>query len=399
MTQNPPTLYQQTLNPPNGFQSVFNLATGPAGYTGGGIKANGLPSPISISSNGTFPLPNGINVHLRPSEITLPEFYEYNITLQRQLSKRFAVSGGYVGNMNRHGFLGTGQSVNINQQAYFPGVATGNANYPYYSRYGWTQGLQYYCDCSNENYNSFQATAKLNNLAGLTVQGSYTYQRQYGAGWDPYNSSYYFLYDRSAGNGTATSFRASSTFSRRIMMCLTATDGGSGPTATGLSIPPSAAGQWPESPRSTVASPTLRPPSAATPTSRTQAPTVVPIWALAQFMRPNKNRNQWTVQCPNGNCTSGAFLNPGSFAFGNYPINTLYGPIFIQQDLSLAKTFRITERLGFTLKADATNSLNHTNLGMPNNNVQTSVGQITSLAAGGTMRRMQFSGTLSFDLF
>jgi hypothetical protein len=109
-----------------------------------------------------------------------------------------------------------------------------------------------------------------------------------------------------------------------------------------------------------------------------------------------KNRNQWTIQCPNGSCTTGAFVNPGSFAFGNYPINTLFGPIFIQQDLSLAKTFRLTERFGFTLKADATNSLNHTNLGMPNNNVQTSVGQITGLAAGGTMRRLQLSGTIKF---
>jgi len=95
----------------------------------------------------------------------------------------------------------------------------------------------------------------------------------------------------------------------------------------------------------------------------------------------------------------GAFLLPSPNTFGNYPINTLYGPQFIQQDIALAKTFRITERIGFTLRTDAFNSFNHTNLGIPNNNVQSAnAGQITGLAAGSsnTMRRLQFSGTLRF---
>ena len=115
-----------------------------------------------------------------------------------------------------------------------------------------------------------------------------------------------------------------------------------------------------------------------------------PVYASTQ------NRNQWTVPWSGG--TTGPFLNPGSYAFGNYPINTLFGPRFIQQDLTLAKNFKITERLGFQLKAESQNALNHTNLGMPNNNVQNSVGQITGLAAGssGHMRIMQFSGTLKF---
>ena len=46
----------------------------------------------------------------------------------------------------------------------------------------------------------FQATFKVNALAGWTLQGSYTYQRQYGDGWG-YDSNYYFLYDRAAGKG------------------------------------------------------------------------------------------------------------------------------------------------------------------------------------------------------
>jgi hypothetical protein len=115
------------------------------------------------------------------------------------------------------------------------------------------------------------------------------------------------------------------------------------------------------------------------------------------------NRSQWFMGCPidpgthQPNCTSGPYLNPAAGAFGSYPINTLIGPQFIQQDLTLAKSFRITERFAFRLRADAANAFNHTNLGGPNGDVQsTNAGQITGIAAGGSMRRLQFSGTISF---
>jgi len=49
------------------------------------------------------------------------------------------------------------------------------------------------------------------------------------------------------------------------------------------------------------------------------------------------------------------------------------------------------------LRTDARNIFNHTNLGLPNANVQqASAGQITSIAGGGYMRSLQFSGTVRF---
>jgi hypothetical protein len=106
------------------------------------------------------------------------------------------------------------------------------------------------------------------------------------------------------------------------------------------------------------------------------------------------NRNQWFV-----GGIGGAFLFPASNTFGNFPINSLYGPRFIQQDLSLAKTFALTERFGLTFRTDASNAFNHTNLGLPNGDVQSpNAGQITGLAPGtsGLMRKLQFSATLKF---
>jgi hypothetical protein len=64
------------------------------------------------------------------------------------------------------------------------------------------------------------------------------------------------------------------------------------------------------------------------------------------------------------------------------------------------KVFSITERFKFTLRMDATDAFNHTNLGLPNADVQNAnAGQITNIAFSnnqGSMRRVQYSGVLTF---
>ncbi|MDQ2774555.1 MAG: hypothetical protein M3Y57_06475, partial [Acidobacteriota bacterium] len=114
----------------------------------------------------------------------------------------------------------------------------------------------------------------------------------------------------------------------------------------------------------------------------------------------NPNRNQWIVGETPAQLAAGVpgpFKLPAPNTFGNYPINTLEGPRFVNLDASIMKQFRITERIKFMLRLDATNALNHTNLGLPDASVTDSnVGQITSIAYqsnGGSMRRVQYSGT------
>ncbi len=52
----------------------------------------------------------------RPGTLTMPTVYAYNFTVQRQITSKFVVSGGYVGNSGRHMLLGTDENININQQ-------------------------------------------------------------------------------------------------------------------------------------------------------------------------------------------------------------------------------------------------------------------------------------------
>ena len=381
VTQNVPVLAHQNINNnAASFSDVFNLSVGPS-----------LPAPITVSSNGTFPLPIGINPNFRPATVTLPTTYLYNASLQYQVNSRVAITGAYVGNSNRHGFLGTGNNTNPNEQMFVPGSSPVR---PYAGLLPFGNDLTYFCDCANEHYDSFQGQVKINAWAGWTLQGSYTYQKQWGPGWGPYDANYYFNFDRAAGYGNSDQFAHN-----QITIAQTYDIPFGRGKKYGSSINKAAdyaLGGWTISGVMTYYSgipfsPTLE----DYPGKPNTGPNNRPDKGSGDpFSGAAGNRNQWFV---GGLGTT--FLAPGAQTFGNYPINTLIGPHFIQQDLTLAKSFKITERVSFKLRTDAQNAFNHTNLGLPNSDVQASnAGQITSLALNNLapMRRLQFSGTISF---
>ncbi len=380
VTQNPPVLANQNINPVNPFSSVFTLAQGPP-----------QPTPIQVGANGTYPLPNGISPKFRPEVMTLPQTYLYNASIQRQVTSKIAVTAAYVGNSARHNFLGTNQSINPNEAVFVPGQSNINLDRPYYAKYGWTQGLQYYCDCANEQYNSLQTQIKIQAWDGWTLNGSYTYQRQYGDGWG-YDSNYYFMYDRAAGQGyTSLLPRNQITLAQNYSI----------PVGRGQKYLASinkwadyAIGGWQLSGITTYYSgfpfsPTLE----SFPGQPNVGPNNRPnIGTGNPYAGAQGNRNQWFV----GGIGT-AFTLPAANTFGNYPIDTMFGPRFIQQDMSLFKSFPITERINFVLRTDAQNAFNHTNLGLPNGDIQSpTAGQITGLSRGGVMRVLQFSGTINF---
>ncbi|MBV8820436.1 MAG: TonB-dependent receptor, partial [Acidobacteriaceae bacterium] len=383
VTQNPPVLSNQSLQPANGFTDVFTLAQGPPAL-----------APVAVSSNGTFPLPAGINPKFRPATMTLPTTYQYNAAVQYELTNRVSVTASYVGNANRHGFIGTGQSINPNEAIFVPGVSNTNVDRPFYNKFGWTNDLSYYCDCSNEEYNSFQAQVRVNAWHGWTLQGSYTYQRQVGDGWG-YDSNYYFLYDRAAGRGY------SSLLPRNQITIAQTYDIPFGKGRQfGANVNKGVdwvLGGWTLSGITTIFSGFPFSPTLENYGATGGQPNVGPnnrpnIGSGDPYSGSQHNRNQWFV-----GGVGGAFLIPAANTFGNYPINTLFGPKFFQQDLTLAKSFRLTERFSLQLRTDAENAFNHTNLGTPNADVQSpSAGQITGLASPAVMRRLQFSGTIRF---
>lgn len=396
VTQNPPVLANQQLTNTaingNAFSSVFTLANGPAPYVG--LQPNVQTGTITLPGTG----PNAIDAKTRPGIFTMPVVYAYNFTVQRQFGSKVVVSGGYVGNSGRHGPLGTSQSFNANEPAYIPGNSNLNLARPFYHNavynYGWTQNIDNYCNCANSQYNSLQVIFQVKNAGGYNLQGNYTYQVAQGDGWGS-NQSYTFLYDRPLGYGNEDNIPHQQwvltqnydipvgrgrKYLSHMNRALDWVIGGwnlSGITTyySGMPFNPTI-GTYPKGYTQPNAGPNDRP----------------NVGSGSPYAGAQGNRNQWYV-----GGLGGAFVLPAQGAFGNYPINQLYGPHFINQDASLMKVFSLTERFKFTLRADATNFFNHTNLGSPNNNITSATaGQITSLPGTYEMRRLQYSGSISW---
>jgi hypothetical protein len=95
--------------------------------------------------------------------------------------------------------------------------------------------------------------------------------------------------------------------------------------------------------------------------------------------------------------SNGQYLNPAAFALpaagklGNAPRNLTFGPIQNAINLSLFKTFAVTERSSLEFRAEAFNLPNHPVFDRPafNNFGTPAFGKITGLAPGYSMRQLQ----------
>jgi hypothetical protein len=106
--------------------------------------------------------------------------------------------------------------------------------------------------------------------------------------------------------------------------------------------------------------------------------------------------------------SSGHFLDPAAFALptpssagstvlGNAPRNLGYGPNQSVVNLSLFKTFRITESMNLQFRAESFNTPNHPVFGNPNATFgNTNFGTITQTAGSYSPRQIQFALKLLF---
>ena len=91
----------------------------------------------------------------------------------------------------------------------------------------------------------------------------------------------------------------------------------------------------------------------------------------------------------------GAFATPAAFTFGNAGRNSVYGPALQTMDIALERSFAMTEKTRFQLRAEAFNALNKANLGTPNRFVnEPQFGTVTMAMTPG--REIQRSARLTF---
>lgn len=90
-----------------------------------------------------------------------------------------------------------------------------------------------------------------------------------------------------------------------------------------------------------------------------------------------------------------AFRAPAPNTYGNVARGVLYSPGVVNIDMSIVKTFRITEKVGFNFRFEAFNLFNTPYLGFPNASIGSpTVGRITSTV--GDNRSLQLSGRINF---
>ena len=393
VTQNLPVLAVQELNAPSNFDRVFTLTEGP-------------PAPIfpEVPASGRFPLPNGVFARALPEQQRPPTVDAFNVMVQHQLTSTMSVEAGYVGNRGRDVFAGDGPAININQASlvgYLQGVPLNNRR-PFFNRFGWTQGIDYFCNCATNSYDSMQMKLTKRFSDGYSANVNYTLQRPRQHGGDQFETNlpeHQGLYNSDLDYGPPDWDRTHS-FVFSLVAEL--------PFGQGRRYLGDAAGAaqwflggWQFNTNTTIQSGlpfnvTYRDAGADRDTGPNRPD-------LIGDTEGPKTREQWFNTTPIGSPGS-AFGRPARGTFGNLPRNHLRGPGYWRSDASLFKHFPLGDARDIELRLEVVNLFNHVNLGNPNGeigvpgNLNADAGRINSTAYGNAdpQRNFQFAAKFRF---
>lgn len=318
-----------------------------------------------------------------------PVYYQYNLTVDRELGRDLAIEVGYVGSLGRH----LGRRYNLNQPIAVDlqpdGTLVTIRPFPAFA------DIQFQDQTIHSSCNALQASARRRMSGGLTFLAAYTFSRTIDTGsvstgnltnvsTSGSQKSPQNIYDMRAERGLSDLHR-SHQFSTAFRWALPI---GSGRRflAEAPSMTDRLVRNWEISGIVTLLS--GRP--------------FTPQYAAGDFatQRPD------LVSSPYADVPAGLWFNPDAFARpmatparpsldGNAGRNILAGPAFKNLDLALMRTFRLHERAALQLRAEAFNLLNHPNYQLPVFLLdQSNVGRVTATA--NNAREWQLAARLMF---
>ena len=418
VTQNLPVLANQSLNPPQNYEAVFALNQGPTPLDPATILQNNcnaitLLTAAKVNGNqclgvtGNPLYPDGVSPHMHPKKMRMLTVDAWNVTVQRAFSNTLSAEIAYVANKGTHDFNGDGPNYDINTPiitGFAQGVST-NLRRPYYLKYGWTQGLNYYGNDASNNYESLQAKVDKRFGSGYQISGNYTFAHA-----NQYDGNGYFIYQPSLSYGP-------SDFQRRHV--LTITNVVTLPVGRGHKYMSNASrvadlllGGWQLNGTWTAQSgvpftPGYNEAGQDRDTGENFPSRSGSIGAGTRRGNP-ENPGYWYQTTPldasgkpeplatNGE-TLGPWTRPAKGTFGNAGVDSLWGPRFFDADLSLFKNFHVTEKVTAQIRAESYNTFNHVNLALPDGCVDCSTaGRINEILSNANMREWQFGLRIEF---
>ncbi|HEX2339953.1 MAG TPA: TonB-dependent receptor [Vicinamibacterales bacterium] len=392
VTQNLPVLAVQDLNPPSNFDRVFTLATGP--------QAPDFPE---VPSDGTFPLQDGVFTRALPEKQRPPAVDAFNVIVQRQISDTMSFEIGYVGNRGDRVFAGDGPAFDINQATLngYPGVPRNNRR-AFFNKFGWTQGIDFFCNCATNSYHSLQAKFNKRFSDGYSAKLNYTWQRvrnhdgQYFEANIPDHAG---LFDSDLNYGPPDWDRI-----HNFVLSLVAEIPVGRGKAYMSDVSPAVdafIGGWQFNTNVIIQSGLpFNVTYAGAGADRDTGPNRPDL--IGDAGGP-ETQAQWFNSTPIGSSGS-AFERPAAGTFGNLERNTLRGPGYWRTDASLFKHLDLGQQRRLEFRLEVVNLFNTVNLANPDSEIGTpgnarpSAGRITATAYGNAdpMRNFQFAVKFSF---
>ena len=443
VTQNLPVLANQSVSGANPATPAFTLTQGPPAFVFPTVPSNGLLSAPGYN----------VSVKARPNTLRLPTLDAWNLAVERAITPTMALTVAYVGNKGTHTLSsGDGNNTNPNEAGIFlpgelsitgttlhydpsvksttsttingktyKGIAAdgGTAVTNYLQRFygsglascsnpgyeaavlptdpnlspgmcGWSQGISYYGDDQDTNFNALQVSLAKQYTHGLSYNIQYAWQRSFN-----YNNGY-ATWNKRVGYGPDDYLRTQQLvlygtyqlpFGRNQMIAGNANR-----------LEDAIIGGWQLAPVLNWSNGlpfTLNASGCPTPGN-------VPCYPVGKRGSLHThlsgfNAVSHTRTFFKSSDTSG-FTTPSLDTVGNVGRNSFIGPGFFNTDLSLQKNVPIHESITGQFRVDAYNAFNHINPGNPSANVG-SDGVISGEPGLGVYtnpRQLQFSLRVDF---